>query len=123
LTTRGSEEDHFSNFSNVEEEGTSELGDYFSDDEEDDTWDEENLTSESNPWSYTDFNVTGENFTPSQSTLSEWNPVISGLETINEARFEDDSESNQLHHISGFSEETKLAFLSWRPFIPHEHAF
>jgi hypothetical protein len=33
LTTRGSEEDNFSYFSNIEEEGTSELGDYFSDNE------------------------------------------------------------------------------------------
>ncbi len=44
-TTRSSEEKHFSYFSNVEEDGTSELGDYFSDDEEDDTWDREKLTS------------------------------------------------------------------------------
>ncbi len=47
-TTRGSEEKHFSCFSNVEEDGTSELGDYFSDNKEDDTWDREDLTSESN---------------------------------------------------------------------------
>jgi hypothetical protein len=52
-TTRGPKEDHFSYFSNVLEEGTSELGDYFSDDEEDDTWDREDLMSEINPWSHT----------------------------------------------------------------------
>jgi len=121
--TRGSEEDHFSYFSNVEEEGPTELGDYFSDDEEDDSWDEEDLTSENNPGSHTDFNNTEENFPLSQPTLSEWDPVISGLETINEARFEDDSEANILNHISGLSEETKLAFSTWRPFIPPEHAF
>jgi hypothetical protein len=123
LTTRGSEEDHFSYFSNVEEEEPTELGDYFSDDEEDDNWDEEVLTSENNPWSHTDFNDTEENFTHSQPALSEWDPVISGLETIGEARFKDDSETNKLHHISGLSEETKLPFSTWRPFIPHEHAF
>ena len=61
MTTRGSEENHFSYFSNVEEERPIELGDYFSDDEEDDTWDKEDLTSEN---------------------FYEWNPVISGLETI-----------------------------------------
>jgi hypothetical protein len=99
------------------------LGDYFSDDEEDDTWDEENLTSESSPWSQTDFNVSEENFTPSQSTLSEWNPVISGLETVNEARFENDYKANEINHISGLSEETKLIFSTWQPFIPPEHAF
>ncbi len=36
-TTRGSEKYPFSYFSNLEEDGTCELGDYFSDDEEDDT--------------------------------------------------------------------------------------
>ncbi len=123
LTTHGSGEDHFSYFSNVEEEGTSELGDYFSDDEEDDTWDKENLTSESNLWSHSDFKDSEENFTHPQPTLSEWNPVISGLETINEVRFEDAGEADELNHISGLSEETKLAFSTWQPFIPPEHAF
>jgi hypothetical protein len=122
-TTRGSEEDHFSYFSNIEDEGTSELGDYFSDDEGDDTWDTEDLTSESNPWSHTDVNDSEENFTHLQPTLSEWDPVISGLETINEAKFEDDCEANELNHLSGLSEETNLAFSTWQPFIPPEHAF
>jgi hypothetical protein len=122
-TTRGSEEKHFSCFSNVEEDGTNELGDYFSDNEEDDTWDRKDLTSESNLWSHTDFNKFEPNFTQSQTTLAEWDPVISGLETINEAKFEDDSEADKLNHISGFSEETKIAFSTWRPFIPPEHAF
>jgi hypothetical protein len=116
-TTRGSKEDHLSYFSNVEEEGTSELGDYFSDDEDDYTWNKNNLTSESNPWSPTDFNI------PSPHTLSEWDPVISGLETINEAKFENDSEADKLSYISGFSEETKLALSTWRLFIPPEHVF
>ncbi len=98
------------------------MGDYFSDDEEDDTWDKENLTSESHPWSHTDFNVFEENFTSSQSTLTEWNPVISGLETINETRFEDDYKASELNHISGLSEETKLVFSTWQLFIPPGHA-
>jgi hypothetical protein len=122
-TTSGSEEDHFSYFSNVEEEGTIQLGDYFSDDEEDDTWDREDLTSESNPWSHTDFNDSEAKVTHSQPALSKWDPVISGLETINEAKFEDDSEAEKLNHISGFSEETKLAFSTWRSFIPPKHVF
>ncbi len=69
--TRGSEAGHFSYFSNVEEEGTIELGNYYSDDEEDYTWDKGDLTSESNPWRQTDFNDSEENFTHSQPTLSE----------------------------------------------------
>jgi hypothetical protein len=94
------------------------LGDYFSDDEENDSWDEEYITSESNPWSQTHVNNSEENFQHSQPTLSEWDPVISGLETIDEAIFENDGEANKLNHISGLSEETKLAFSTWQPFIP-----
>ncbi len=123
LTSRGAKEDHFSYFSNMEEEGPTELGDYFSDDEEDDSWDEEDLSSESNPWNHTNFNDPEENFPHSQHTLSEWDPEISGLETIDEASFEDNSEANKLHCISGLSEETKLPFSTWQPFIPPEHAF
>ena len=122
LTRHGSEEENFSYFSNVEEEGSTDLGNYFSDDEEDDNWDEEDLSSESDPWSHTDF-YDPENFPNPQHTPSDVDAEIFGLETINEARFEDDSEANKLHHISGLSEETKLAFSTWRPFIPPEHAF
>ncbi len=122
-TTRGSEEDYFSCFSTVEEEGTTELGEYFSDNEEDDTWDTEDLKSEHHSWSHTDVNESEENFTSSQPTLYQWNPVISGLDTINEATFKDDYKASELNHISGLSEETKLAFSTWQPFIPPGHAF
>jgi hypothetical protein len=101
-TTRGSEENPFSYLSNVEEERPIELGDYFSDDEEDDTRDGEDLT--------------GENF-------YQWNPVISGLETTHEPEFEDDGKAKPLNHISGLSEETRLSLATWQPFIPLEHAF
>ncbi len=66
------------------------MGDYFSDDEEDNTWDTEDLTSESNPWSHTDVNYSEEKFTHLPPALSEGDPAISGLETIYEARFEND---------------------------------
>jgi hypothetical protein len=122
-TTRGSEKDHGNNFSNVEEEGAIELGDYFSDNEEDDTWDREDLTSESDSWSHTEFHDPEENFPLSQPAFYEWDPVISGLETIHEAGFETDGEANKLNHISGLSEETQLSFSTWQPFIPLEHAF
>jgi hypothetical protein len=122
-TIRESEENYFSYFSNVEGEGTSELGDYFSDNREDDTWDTEDLKSESHTWSHTDINDSKENLTSSQLTLSEWNSVISSLDTINEATFKDDYKASKLNHISDLSEETKLAFSTWQPFIPPGHAF
>jgi hypothetical protein len=122
LTSRSSEEENFSYFSNVEEEGPTDLGNYFSDDEEDDSWDEEDLSSESDTWSHTDF-YDPENFPNPQHTPSEFDTEIFGLETINEASFEDKGEANNLNGISCLSEETKLAFSTWRPFIPPEHAF
>jgi hypothetical protein len=113
-TSCGSKEENFSYFSNVEEEGPTDLGYYFSDEEDDDSWDEEDLDeedllSESDPWSQTDF-YDHKNFP---------NP----LETINEASFEDKGEAIYLNGISCISEETKLAFSTWRPFIPPGHAF
>ncbi len=143
-TSRGPEKDNFSYFLNIEEEGPTELGDYFSDDEEatelgDYFSDNEEATElgdyfsddeeydtrqkESNLWSHTNFNNSEDSLPHSQPTLSEWNPVISGLDTINEARFGNDCEANQLIYIWGLSEETKLGFSQWQPFIPPEHAF
>jgi hypothetical protein len=116
-TTRGTEEDHFSYSSNVEDERAIELGDYFSDDEEDDTGDRQDLKSESIFWSPTKFNNSEEKSPLSHTALSELNPVISGLET-----FEDHREA-KLNHISGFLEETQLGFSTWQPFIPLEHVF
>jgi hypothetical protein len=122
LTNRSSKEENFSYFSNIEEEGPTDLRNYFSDDEEDDSWDEEDLSSESDPWSHTDF-YNPENFPNPQHTLSDFDEEKFGLETINEASFEDKGEANNLNGISCLSEETKLAFSTWRPFIPPGHAF
>jgi hypothetical protein len=101
-TNCGSKENQFSFLSNVEEERPIELGDYFSDDEEDDTWDQEDLKSEK---------------------FYQWNPIISSLETIHEPEVEDHGETDQLNHISGFSEEARLSLSTWQAFIPLEHAF
>ncbi len=120
--SRGSEAENFSYFSNIEEEGPTDLGNYFSDDEEDDSWDEEDLSSESDHWNHTDFYVP-QNFPNPQQTQSEFDTETFGLETINEASFEDKGETNNLNGISCLSEETKLAFSAWRPFIHPEHAF
>jgi hypothetical protein len=49
LTSEGSEDENFSYFSNFEEKGPTDLADYFSD-EEDDSWDNESLSSEDDTW-------------------------------------------------------------------------
>jgi hypothetical protein len=132
-TSRGSKEDHFSYFSNVEEDGSTELGDYFSDnedatelgdnfsdDEEDKSWDEGNLSSESKSWSHTDSNNPEENFSHSPSESDKTN---FGLQSITETNFEDQGGNKSFSGISSISEQTRLAFSAWQQFIPPEHAF
>ncbi len=99
------------------------MGDYFSDNEEDDTWDQDTLTSTSKSWSHTELKDSEKKFPPSQPFFSEWNPVISSLDNIYEAKFNRTGETNKLNHISGLSEATQLGFSTWQPFIPRKHAF
>ncbi len=116
-TNGGSEENQFSYFSNIEDEGAIELGDYFSDDKEDDTEDRQDFKSENSFWSPTKFNSLGDKFPFSQTAFSEWNPVISSLETFKKER---ETEPN---HISGLLDKNQLGFSTWQPFIPLEHVF
>jgi hypothetical protein len=120
-TSYDSEDENFSYFSNFEEEGPTDLADYFSN-EEDDSWDNENLSIEGDTWSQPDFNES-EDFPNQEHTPSEFDTAIFGVETIDETNFEYQGETNNLNGISSLSEETKLAFSAWQPFIPPEHAF
>ena len=115
-TTRSLGEDHFSYFSSVENEGDIELGDYFSDDEEDNTEIGQHLKSESNFWSPTKFKNSEEKLPLSQMAFSEWNPVISSLKT-----FEEEKEGAEINHISGFLEANQLGFSTWQPFLSLIH--
>jgi hypothetical protein len=74
-------------FSDDEEEDTEigELGDYFSDNEEDDTEIYQNSKSEDNFQSNTTVLNSKERLPLSQTAFSDWNPVISSLETFEEA--------------------------------------
>jgi hypothetical protein len=110
-TSYGCEDEDFSDFSNFEEEESTDLADYFSDEEEDDSLDNEDLSSESDPWNQPDFGEF-EDF-----------PNIFGLKSISETDFEDQGETNNFNGISSLSEETQLAFSAWKLFIPPEHAF
>ncbi len=121
-TSHGSEEETISYFSNFEEEGPTDLADYFSDEEEDDSLDEEDLSSEGDTCSQPDFHDP-EDFPNQKQTPSKFDTALFGLETINETDFEDQGETSNLNGISCLSEEAKLAFSAWQPFIPPEHAF
>jgi hypothetical protein len=120
-TSYGSEDENFSYFSNFEEEGQTDLADYFSD-KEDDSLDNEDLLSESDTWSQPDFNEF-EDCPNQEHTPSKFDTALFRLETIDETDFEDQGETNNFNGISCLSEETKLAFSAWQPFIPPEHAF
>jgi hypothetical protein len=122
LTSYSSEEEDFSYLSNFEEEGSTELADYFSDEEEDDSLNEEDLFIESDTWSHIDFNKF-EEFSNKKQKPSDSDTAIFRLETINETNFEDQSETSDLNSISSLSGATIFAFSAWQPFIPPEHAF
>jgi hypothetical protein len=101
-------------FSDNEEEDTEvgELGDYFSDNEEDDTELYQHSKSEDNFWSHTIDLNSKEKLPLSQTAFSDWNPVISSLEAFEE------KEETQIEHIAGFLEANQLGLSTWPPFIP-----
>jgi hypothetical protein len=121
-TSYGPEDDNFSYFSSFEEEGPTDLADYFSDEEEDDSLVNEDLSSESDPWSQPDFGEF-EDFSNREHSPSKLDTTIFGLKSISEADFEDRGENSHFNGISSLSEKTKVAFSTWQPFIPQEHAF
>jgi hypothetical protein len=121
-TSYGSEDENFSYFLNFEEEGPTNLADYFSDKEEDDSLDNEDLSSESDPCSQPDFGKF-EDCSKKEHSPSELDTAMLGLQSISKTKFEDQGETSHLNSISSLSEETKLAFSAWQPFIPQEPAF
>jgi hypothetical protein len=102
--SHGSEDENFSYVSNFEEEGNTDLADYFSN-EEDDSWDNESFSSEGDTWSQPDFDDS-KNFRNQEHKPSEFDTALFRLETINETNFEDQGETNNLNGISCLSEET-----------------
>ncbi len=97
------------------------MADYFSN-EEDDSWDNKSFSSKGDTWSQPDFD-NSEDFQNQEHNPSKFDAALFALETINETSFEDKGETNNFNGISCLSEETKLAFSKWQPFIPPEHAF
>jgi hypothetical protein len=121
-TSYGPEADNFSYFSSFEEEGPTDLADYFSDEEEDDSLDNEDLSSESDPWSQPDFSEF-EDFSNRKHSPSKLDTTTFGLKSISETDFKNQEEANYFDGISSLSEKNEVAFSAWQPFIPQEHAF
>jgi hypothetical protein len=128
LTSYEHEERNFSCFSNFEEEGTTELADYFSDEEED-SLDNEDPTSESDTWSQPNFDELGkisdeeDDNSEDEDAWSEHRATIFGLESIQEIDYEEAGEKNNLKSISSISKETELTFSERQPYIPPEPVF
>jgi hypothetical protein len=114
---------NFSCFSNFEEEGTTELADYFSD-KEDDSLDYEDPTGESDTWSQSNFDKLEEisdeedDNSDEEDAWSEHRATRFGLESIKET-----GEKNNCKSISSISNEAELAFSAWQPYIPPEPVF
>jgi hypothetical protein len=106
-------------FSDDEEENNqiTELGDYFSDDEEDNTQSHHSSNSEDNFWSRTPVPNSKEKLKLSLTAFSDWNPIISSLEAF------EAEEETQIQQIAGFLEENQLGLSAWPPFTPLAPAF
>ncbi len=127
-TSYNSEQRNFSCFSNFEEEGTTELADYFSD-KEDDSLDNEDRKSESDIWSQSHLDKLGEisdkedDNSNDEDAWSEHRATKFGLKSIQEIDYEEVSEKNNLQQISSILNKAELAFSEWQPYIPPEPVF
>ncbi len=110
------EERDFSCFSNFEEEGTTGLADYFSDEEED-SLDDKDRKSESDLWSQANSDELGE-ISDEDDTWSEHSATNFGLKAIPDTDYEEVSEGNNLKQISSITNKSELAFSGWQPYIP-----
>jgi hypothetical protein len=106
-------------FSDDEEENNqiTELGNYFSDDEEDNTQSQPSSHSEDNFWSHTQVPNLKEKLKLPQTAFSNWNPIISSLKAF------EVKEETQIKKIAGFREENQLGLSAWPPFTPLAPAF
>jgi hypothetical protein len=115
------EEINFSCFSNFEEEGTTELADYFSDKEED-SLDSEDKKSESDSWSQESSEELGE-ISDEEDTWSEHSATNFCLKAIPETDYDEVSERNNQKQISSIVNKSVLAFSEWQQYIPPEPVF
>jgi hypothetical protein len=111
-TSNQSEAEDFSCFSTIWEAGTTDLADYYSDEEEDDSL---NI----NTWNKPELEL-GE-ISDDEDSWSEAEP--NNFEADNEINYEKPSDKAVYTTISSLSVKTAQAFSAWQPFIPPNHAF
>jgi hypothetical protein len=122
LTSKHSGAENFSCFTTIWEEGHTELADYYSDEEEDDSLDNEDTRCEKTTWNEFDLEELGE-ISDEEDTWSEAEPDEFEFETQNEVDYEEPGDRTTCTGISSLSVETAQAFSAWQPYIPPEHAF
>jgi hypothetical protein len=119
-TINYSEAEIFSCFTTIWEEGTTELADYYSDKEEDDSLDNKDTQSEKDTWNELDLEELGE-ISDKEDSWSKAEP--DEFETPNEVDYEEPGDKTTSTGISSLSVETAQAFSAWQPYIPPKHAF
>jgi hypothetical protein len=115
-TSKYSGAENFSCFTTLWEEGPTELADYYSDEEEDDSLDNEDTWSERDTW---------EKFETSdkENTWSKAEQNEAEFENHHKIDYEEPGDRNTFTGISSLSIETAQAFSAWQPYIPPNHAF
>ncbi len=120
LTSNNSEAEDFSCFSTIWEEGTTELADYYSDEEEDDSLNNEDTRIEKNSWNKLELDELGE-ISDDEDTWSDAEP--NNFEADNLVNYEKPGDKAMCTAISSLSVEAAQAFSAWQPYIPPNHAF
>jgi hypothetical protein len=121
-TSKHSGAENFSCFPTIWEEGPTELADYYSDEEEDNSLDYEDTRCEKDTWNKFNLEELGE-ISDKEDTWSEAEPNEFEFETQNEVDYEEPGDKTAFTGISSLSVETAQAFSAWQPYIPPKHAF
>ncbi len=117
-TSKHSGAENFSCFTTIWEEGPTELADYYSDEEEDDSLDNKDTRCEKDTWNEFDLEELGE-VSDEEDTWSEAEPDESEFKVD----YEESGEKTTFTGISSLSVETAQAFSAWQLYIPPKHAF
>jgi len=113
--------ENFSCFPTIWEEGPTELADY-SDEEEDNSLDNEDILSERDTWSEFDLEELGE-ISDKEDTWNKTEPDKFKFKTHSEIDYEGKGSKTTFTGISSISLETAQAFSAWQLYIPPEPVF
>ncbi len=119
-TSEHSEPEKFSCFTTIWEEGHTEVAEYYSDEEEDNSLDNENTWCGRITGNKFNLEELGE-ISDEEETWSEADQDKFEFKNQNEVDYEEPSDETTTG-ISSLSVETAQAFSAWQPYIPRKHA-